>query len=66
MEIGAIANLATSMQAAATRQDVEMAVLKKALDMQAAGGAALLDALPPPAPASNLPPHLGQNIDTTA
>ncbi|HJU70964.1 MAG TPA: YjfB family protein [Paucimonas sp.] len=66
MEISGIANVATTMQAAATQQAVEIAVLKKAIDMQAASGAALIDALQPPAADHRLPPHLGQNIDTTA
>lgn len=64
MEISGIAHLATSMKAVATQQEVELAVLKKAIDMQAASGAALIEALQPPA--NNLPPHLGQNINTTA
>lgn len=66
MEISSIANVATTMQAAATQQAVEIAVLKKAIDMQAASGAALIDALQPPTADHRLPPHLGQHINTTA
>ena len=65
MDVGGIASLATSMAAAQTNQDVGIAVLKKALDAQRAGAEALLNAIPSPA-AANLPPHLGQNINTTA
>jgi hypothetical protein len=65
MEISSIANLATSMEAVRTDQEVGIAVLKKALDMQATSAAALLQALPPVQPA-NLPPHLGQKVNTTA
>ena len=66
MEISGIANLATSMKAAATQQEVEIAVLKKTMEVQAASGAALVEALQPPAASNNLPPHLGQNINTSA
>ncbi len=41
---------------------VPLVMLRKALDMQAAGVAALLQGMPQVTPASN-PPHLGQNID---
>jgi hypothetical protein len=65
MEISSIANLATSMEAVRTDQEVGIAVLKKALDMQATSAAALLQALPP-VQSANLPPHLGQKVNTTA
>jgi hypothetical protein len=65
MEISGIVNLATSMQAASTEQAIGIAVLKKAIDIQAAGAMALLEAIPA-APSANLPPHLGQNINITA
>lgn len=47
---------------------VGMAVLKKAMDIQAQNAAALIAALPQPPQqsAANLPPNLGQNINTTA
>ncbi len=65
MDVNGIASLATSMSADKTSQEVGMAVLKKALDTERAGAAALLDAIPAPS-STNLPPHLGQNINTTA
>lgn len=65
MEIGGIASLATQMESARTDQAIGIAVLKKALDAQVTSAAALLQALPP-VPSSNLPAHLGQNIDTKA
>jgi hypothetical protein len=64
MEVSTIASIATSMAQARTTQEVSVAVLKKALDSQASSAAALLEALPPVTP--NLPPHLGQNINTKA
>jgi hypothetical protein len=65
MEVTGIANLATKIDTARTNQEVGIAIFKKALDAQAAGAAALIQALPPVTPA-NLPPHLGQNVNTTA
>jgi hypothetical protein len=65
MELSSIANLATSLSMAATVQEVGTALYRKALDIERANAAALLQALPPP-PSVNLPPHLGRNIDTTA
>jgi hypothetical protein len=51
-----------------TSGDVGVAVLKKAIDIETQGSMALINALPqPPLPsAANLPPNLGQNINTTA
>ena len=44
-----------------------MAVLKKAIDIQAQSAQALIDAIPQPVTNPvNLPPHLGRNINTTA
>ena len=65
MDVKTIANLATTIATTATNQAVGIAVLKKAMDVQASSAAAMLEALPPPTAASN-PPHLGQTIDTTA
>jgi len=46
---------------------VGVSVLKKALDVQAQGAAALINALPQQANgSSSLPPHLGKNVNTTA
>jgi hypothetical protein len=65
MDTSGIASLATNMAASATGQAVGVAVLKRAMNIEASGAAALLQAIPAP-PAANLPPHLGQNINTTA
>lgn len=47
---------------------VGMTVLKKAVNIEAQAAVELINAVPPsPQPsAANLPPHLGQNINTTA
>ncbi len=52
------------MQARQVGDAVAVSVLRKALDVQAAGAAALLQALPPPAAA--LPANLGNHLNVTA
>lgn len=64
MEVNSIANLATGMAQERTNQAVGVAVLKKALDAQAGAAMSLIAALPPVP--QNLPPNLGQNVNTTA
>ena len=72
MDISGISNLATSIADTGTgtkRQvgEVDLAMLKKALNLEATSAAAMVAALPPPtSQPNNLPPHLGQNINTTA
>lgn len=53
-----------SLQVARTEAAVQVAVLKKAIDIGAAGALALIEALPPP-PGSS-PPNLGRGVDTWA
>lgn len=64
MDVNNIVNLATNMAQERSGQVIGVTVLKKALDMQADGAMALIDALPS-AP-QNLPPNLGQSVNTTA
>lgn len=66
MDVTGIAKLATSLADNGTRQDVAIAMMKKAQDVQASTAAQLLDALPPVASAPSLPAHLGNHINTTA
>lgn len=65
MEVNNIAHLATTLATTTTNQAISVAVLKKAMSIQASSATALLAALPP-ASGPNLPSHLGQNINTTA
>ncbi|TQV64470.1 MAG: putative motility protein [Halothiobacillaceae bacterium] len=65
MDIGAIASLATDMKAAQTAQAVDVAVLKKALDIQQQTAAQLIQTIPQPNPSANLT-HIGQNMDVFA
>ncbi|UGQ47514.1 YjfB family protein [Massilia endophytica] len=68
MDVSSIARLATTIADTGNRQDVGIAVLKKAQDLQASSAAALVEAIPPVPQAGNgnLPPHLGTRINTTA
>lgn len=65
MDITSIASVGTAMEQNRTAQAVSVSVLKKALDTQSSAALALLEALPT-VPSVNLPPHLGQNINTKA
>jgi len=65
MDVSSIASLATSLTNSSVNQSVGITVLKKALDVESSTAAALIDAIPA-APSANLPPHLGQNVNTTA
>jgi hypothetical protein len=59
---------ASALSAIATQRvgdAIGVSVLRKALDIHAAGALALIQALPTAASA-NLPAHLGQNVNTTA
>jgi Putative motility protein len=66
MDVTGIAKLATSIADTGTRQDVAIAVMKKAQDIQAAAATQMLEAVQAASPAPNLPPHLGNHINTTA
>ncbi len=66
MDTAAIASLATSMSQAQTADAVQVAVLKKALDVQANGALQLLAAATQVSQVVNNPPHLGNNIDVRA
>lgn len=63
MDVSGIASLATNLSAARTDQQVGIAVMKKAMDIESAGATALIAALPQMPSAANLPPNLGQNIN---
>jgi hypothetical protein len=66
MSVSSIASLSTAMAAAQTETQIGVAVLKKSIDAASNSALELLQALPSPTPASNLPSNLGQNINTTA
>ncbi|WDZ94434.1 YjfB family protein [Herbaspirillum sp. WKF16] len=62
MDVTQIAAQATSMASARTSDQVNVLMLKKALNTQAAAAIGVLQALPP-VPAN---PNIGRNINTTA
>lgn len=60
-DVSAIAALATQMAQARTASAIQMAVLKKAMDVNAEGALQLVQAV-----AASNPPNLGNSIDTFA
>ena len=66
MDVSAIAILATSVAETGLKQEVGVAVLKRARDIQASNATQLLNAIQPPSSPQNLPANLGRNINTTA
>lgn len=63
MEISGISASAASAASLSDGAPHAVAVLKKALDVQAQTAAALISTLPPPAQPGSSPPNVGQNID---
>ena len=66
MDVTGIAKLATSIAETGTSQAVDIAILKKAQDIDASTGIQLIDAIKQVPSAPNLPAHLGNRINTTA
>ncbi|MDA8384370.1 MAG: YjfB family protein [Betaproteobacteria bacterium] len=67
MDIASLSNaLASQVTAQANPSATSVAVLRKALNLEAQSAATLINALPRPTSPQNLPPHLGQNINTAA
>lgn len=66
MDISAIASYSTSVAETGLKQEVGVAVLKKALQADSATATALIKALPATPSVQNLPPNLGNTINTTA
>ena len=65
MDTSSIAALATEVSQARVADAVQIAVLKKAINIGASSALQLLEALPEPVPLSN-PAHLGNGVDTFA
>ena len=66
MEASTIAALSTHMASARTQQTAEIAVLKKAIDLQSEGALQLLQALPPMPTLSSTGGTAGEIINVTA
>ncbi|MBQ5949001.1 YjfB family protein [Massilia sp. ST3] len=65
MDVMGIAKLATSIAETGNKQDVSLAVLKRAQQIEMSNATQLIEAVQAAGPA-NLPPHLGNKINTTA
>lgn len=65
MNVAGISKLASSVAETGNRAEVGATVLKKALELESSTAAQLLASVKPPQ-SSNLPAHLGKNINTTA
>ncbi|QDX81326.1 hypothetical protein B9N43_08775 [Denitratisoma sp. DHT3] len=63
MDVSAIASLATEMATTRTEQAAQIAVLKKAMEMQGQGAIQLLTAA---TQSYNNPPNLGNSVDVFA
>jgi hypothetical protein len=61
-----LAKLSSSVAETGNNQDVGLAVLKKAQEIETSTATQLIDSVKAPAPAQNLPAHLGNTINTTA
>jgi len=64
MNINNITSLATTIAPQNTGDAAGILVFKKALQAETISATALIEALP--TPSTNLPLHLGQNVNTTA
>lgn len=66
MDVTGIAQLATNIAETGTRQEVDIAILRKAQDIESSQATQLIDAIKAVPSAPNLPAHLGNTINTTA
>ena len=66
MDVNAIAGTASTLADVGIKQEVNIAVQKKAQDIATDTATALIAAIPDNKAASNLPPNLGRNVNTTA
>ncbi len=68
MDIANISKLSTSIAETGTKRDVDIAILKRAQQIESSTATQLIDAISPVqvSTGANLPAHLGNNINTTA
>lgn len=66
MDVSSIAKVATSIANTGTRQEVDIAVLKLAQNIESAQATQLIDAIKAVPSTPNLPAHLGNTINTKA
>ncbi len=66
MDVASIAKLSSSVAETGIKQEVGLAVLKRAQQLQASTAAQLINAVSAPPTVQNLPANLGNTINTTA
>jgi hypothetical protein len=66
MDVTGIAKLATSIAETGNKQEVGIAVLKRAQQIESTTATQLIDAIRSTPTVQNLPPNLGTRINTTA
>lgn len=66
MDVAAIAKLSSSIAETGNRQEVQAAVLKRALQIEGSTATQLIDAIKTAPAVQNLPSNLGNTINTTA
>ncbi|HEU4373227.1 MAG TPA: YjfB family protein [Telluria sp.] len=66
MDVTGIAKLATSIAETGTKQEADIAIFKKAQDIDTSTATQLIDAVKAVPTVQNLPSHLGNTINTTA
>jgi hypothetical protein len=63
VDVSALTSLATQMSQQRTSQAVDLAILKKAMNLQASAAMTLIASV---TPSTSLPSHLGQNVNIVA
>lgn len=66
MDVSGIAKLSSSIAETGTKQEVQVAILKRAQQIESATATQLIDAIKSVPTVQNLPPNLGNTINTTA
>lgn len=66
MDVSSIAKLATSIAETGTKQEVDIAILKRAQQIESSTATQLIDAIKATPTVQNLPANLGNTINTTA
>jgi hypothetical protein len=66
MDVTGLAKLATSVAETGTKQEVGVAILKKAQEIEASTATQLIDSVRSVPTVQNLPAHLGNTINTKA
>ncbi|MES2295614.1 MAG: YjfB family protein [Pseudomonadota bacterium] len=66
MDITGLGKLSTSIAETGTKQEVDIAILKRAQQIESSTATQLIEAIQPLPATPNLPAHLGSKINTTA